>query len=202
MNTITSKKFASHLRAGRVYRRDDLSSFSKAVDRDLSVLTHSGYLEKVAAGLYYMPAKSRFGVLPPKDRDLVKGFLKEDTFLLYSWNQYNALGLGLTQLYNQPVVYNHKRHGLFKLGNKTFDFRRSSRGFPHKLTREFLLVDVVNNLNELAEDRDSVKVKIKKALNKFDLKKLTYYSKKYGKLGTKRFFESLIHADVSEEMVY
>ena len=49
------------------------------------------------------------------------------------WNQYNALGLGLTQLYNRLIVYNHKRHGIFKLGNKTFDFRRPARGFPMKL---------------------------------------------------------------------
>ena len=192
MNTMRYEKLTSHLRAGMVYRRGDLLPFSKAVDRDLSLLTKRGVLEKLGSGLYYKPAKSLFGLLPPDNQELVRGFLKDDNFLLYSWNQYNALGLGLTQLYNQPVVYNHKRHGLFKLGNKTFDFRRSSRGFPKKVTPEFLLIDLVYNLNELAEDISLVKEKINKNLSKFDLKKLLDFSKKYGKVGTKYFFENLI----------
>lgn len=191
MNTNT-QKLTSFLRAGRVYRRDELLHLSKAIDRDLSLLTRNGYLEKVAAGLYYKPANSLFGALPPNDRDLVESFLKEDNFLLYSWNLYNSLGLGLTQLYNQPVVYNQKRHGLFKLGNKTFDFRRPLRGFPKELTPEFLLVDLVNNLNELAEDTVLVKDKIKKSMSKFNLKRLAYSAKKYGKVGTKYFFENLV----------
>jgi hypothetical protein len=199
---MRTSKFASHLKAGKVYRRDDLLPFSKAVDRDLNSLTLRGVLEKVAAGLYYKPAHSLYGVLPPNDSDLVESFLKGDAFLLYSWNQYNSLGLGLTQLYNQPVVYNRKRHGLFKLGNKTFDFRRLLQGFPKELTREFLLVDLVNNLKELAEDSDLVKDKIKKNLSKFDLQRVVYNSKKYGKVGTRRFFESLIGFKVSKEMVY
>lgn len=192
MNTISCENLASHLRAGRVYRRDELLSFSKALDRDLSLLTSHGVLEKVGAGLYYKPVKSLFGLLPPDNQELVKAFLKDDDFLLYSWNQYNSLGLGLTQLYNQPVVYNRKRHGLFKLGNKIFDFRMLIRGFPKKLTPEFLLVDLVNNLNELGEDVTLVKEQLKKNLYKFNLNKVSKYSKKYGKVSTKKFFENLV----------
>lgn len=50
-------------------------------------------------------------------------FLKDDRFLLTSPNAYNALGLGTTQLYNRRVVYNHKRHGKFVRGGRTYDFR-------------------------------------------------------------------------------
>ena len=192
MNTKSYENLASHLRAGRVYRRDELLSFSKALDRDLSLLTSKGVLEKVGAGLYYKPAKSLFGVLPPDNKELVKTFLKDDDFLMYSWNQYNSLGLGLTQLYNQPVVYNRKRHGLFKLGNKTIDFRVLLRGFPKKLTPEFLLVDLINNLNELAEDVMLVKEQLKKNIHKFNLNKVKNYAKKYGKVSTKKFFKILL----------
>lgn len=192
MNTRSHENLASHLRAGRVYRRDELLPFSKALDRDLNLLTTKGVLERVGAGLYYKPAKSVFGLLPPDNHELVKAFLKDDDFLFYSWNQYNSLGLGLTQLYNQPIVYNRKRHGLFKLGNKIFDFRMLLRGFPKKLTPEFLLVDLVNNLNELAEDVSLVKEQLKKNINKFNLNKVKIYSKKYGKVSTKKFFENLI----------
>lgn len=201
MNTSAHEKFASHLRAGRVYRRRELLHLSKTTDRDLILLTNSGFLEKVGAGLYYKPAKSLFGTLPPDAKELVGSFLKNDDFLLYSWNQYNALGVGLTQLYNQPIVYNRKRHGLFKLGNKTFDFRRPLRGFPKKISPEFLLVDLVNNLDELTEDTDLVKRLIKEKLNKFNLKKLLSYAQKYGKVGSRYFFENLAK-ETSREIAY
>ena len=59
------------------------------------------------------------------------------------------------QLYNKRVVYNHKRHGKFTLGGKDFDFRLKHK-FPPKLSKEFLFVDLLNNLNDLAEDRQEV----------------------------------------------
>lgn len=166
MYTRSFEKLARHLKSGHVYRREDLLPYSKAVDRDLMRLTLEGLLEKVAQGLYYAPKTSRFGHLPPDNKDLVKTFLRDDDFLLLSCNDYNSLGLGLTQLYNRTVVYNYKRHGVFKLGDKAFDFRRPARGFPKKLTPAFLLVDLLNNLNELADENvEALKTKIKNKLS-------------------------------------
>ena len=59
--------------------------------------------------------------------------------------------MGTTQLYNRKAVYNHKRHGDFQLGNMKFSFRVKPH-FPKMLTAAFLLVDLVNNLEEMAED--------------------------------------------------
>src|SRR3989338_7422643 len=98
MQTTSSQKLSHHLKLGYVYRREDLLAHSKAVDRDLITLSDRGVLEKVAPGLYYAPKTSRFGTLPPNENVLVKAFLKDNQFLLVSWNAYNALGLGLTQV--------------------------------------------------------------------------------------------------------
>ena len=193
MQTRSFEKLDTHLEGGHVYRRELLLSFSNAVDRDLSTLVNKGLLAKVGSGLYYKPMTSRFGTLPPDNDQLVKAFLRDDQFLLYSWNQYNTLGLGLTQLYNHIIVYNYKRHGLFQLDEKQFDFRRPARGFPDKLTAEFLLVDLVNNLNELAEDTDFVKNQIKKNCLKFNLEKVATYAKQYGKIKAHNFFKEIIH---------
>ena len=51
----------------------------------------------------------------------------------------------------------------------------------------------MNNLNELTEDTDAVKNNIKNNMQKFDLKKVSYFAKEYGKVGTKYFFANLIH---------
>jgi hypothetical protein len=193
MNIYSYEHLSNQMRAGHVYRRDMLLSYSKALDRDLDTLVEKGWLRKLAGGLYYKPATSEFGVLPPKDDNLVGGFLRDNKFLLYSWNQYNSLGVGLTQLYNRVVVLNRKRHGVFKLGNKEFDFRRASKGFPTKVTPEFLLVDLLNNLNELAEDTSLVKQNISNRLAHFDKEKLLRLARTYGKVSTKKFFEECCH---------
>lgn len=189
MSTRSHENLNNQMRAGNVYRRDMLLSFSKALDRDLDTLVEKGLLRKLAGGLYYKPAMSEFGALPPNDSDLVKSFLRDNKFLLYSWNQYNALGVGLTQLYNRVIVLNRKRHGVFKLGNKEFDFRRTNKGFPGKVTPEFLLVELINNLGQLAEDTSLVKKNIYNLLSSLDKEKLLRLAKAYGKISTKKFFE-------------
>ena len=54
----------------------------------------------------------------PADDVVIEGFLRDKDFLVFSPSAYNTIGLGTTQLYNRTVVYNHKRHGVFKLGNR------------------------------------------------------------------------------------
>lgn len=151
----TLEKLKTHLQEGQVYRRNDLTKWSKSVDRHLHALIEEGVLQKLSQGIYYYPKNSAFGKTPPEEENLVRSFLKDDRFLLTSPNLYNTLGIGTTQLYNQRTVYNHKRHGKFKLGNRTFDFQMKHH-FPEKLTPEFLLVDLVGNLTKLAEDQQQV----------------------------------------------
>ena len=120
---------ADELQAGRVYRREDLARLSNAVDRHLRELVSTGVLKKLAQGLYYAPKQSNFGPLPPTDEQVVRVFLRDKDFLVFSPSSYNTVGLGTTQLYNSTLVYNHKRHGVFKLGNRAFNFRVKPR-FP------------------------------------------------------------------------
>lgn len=180
-----------HLRPGRVYRRADLAQWSKSVDRHARALVDEGVLQKLRNGLYYYPKDSVFGRGPPDELDLVRTFLKEDDFLLTSPNAYNALGLGTTQLYNRRVVYNHKRHGQFTLGGMPFEFRRKPR-FPKRLTEEFLLVDLLNNLSELAEDPAAVREHARAKAKELDAAKLRRAARDYGKVATRKFFEQVL----------
>lgn len=189
----TSVNLIRHLKVGRVYRRETLLPYSRSVDRDLKNLSKKGTLRKVAPGLYYYPKTSQFGELPPSNYDLVNAFLKDDRFLLFTWNDYNALQIGLTQLYNKVIVYNRKRHENVRLGNTLFDFQRPTRGFPSKLSKEFLLVDLLNNLSQLTDDPDEIKVYVKNKLLSFDLKKLKKISSQYGKVSARKFLESIIY---------
>lgn len=183
-----------HLREGEVYRRADLEQWSSAVDRHLHQLQEGGALVKLSGGLYYCPKMTAFGAAPADDETLVHAFLKDRRFLLTSPNLYNALGLGMTQLYNETVVYNHKRHGQFKLGGRTFRFAMKPH-FPSKPTPEFLLVDVVNNLDQLAEDREQILKRIQNKARSMDKRTLAKVVRDYGGARTRKFFSKVLSED-------
>jgi hypothetical protein len=184
-----------HIEPGKVYRRSDLEYYSTAVDRHLSQLTQDGTLQKLSQGLYYAPKKTKFGIVPPDDHNLVERFLKDDSFLLVSPNAYNTLGLGLTQLYNTTWVYNHKRSGEFRFKGKTFLFKLKS-GFPAKLSKEYLLIDLLNNLDELAENKELIIKNFQNIIHRIDANELVKMARQYGSGMTKNLVKSSLRKNI------
>lgn len=185
-------KLVKHLRRGQVYRRADLEPWSNAVDRHLAELVENKTLQKLSHGLYYYPKETVFGVTPPEEDALISSFLKDDEFLLTSPNAYNMLGVGTTQLYNKRTVYNHKRHGEFNLGGRTFLFQIKHR-FPKKLSSEFLLVDLVNNLDNLAEDTQKVLSMVKTKAKTMNTQKLKKAVRAYGGVRAKKVLNPVLN---------
>lgn len=183
-----------HLKPGQAYRRADLARWSTSVDRHLKQLVESGMLKKLSSGLYAYPKETAFGPAPASDKEVVGAFLKNDPFLLASPNAYNSLGVGTTQLYDKTVVYNHKRHGEFQLGNRKFAFRVKPR-FPKSLTKEFLLVDLVNNVDQLAEAKDEVLKRVMQRAASTDRRRLRRAVRDYGNERTKKFFDRVLRTD-------
>jgi len=188
------QELKAHLKPGQVYRREDLARWSNAVDRHVKQLVSEGTLTKLAGGLYSYPKKTVFGKAPAKDDKLVEAFLKDRRFLLASPNAYNNLGIGTTQLYDKTVVYNRKRHGDFQLGGRKFTFRLKA-DFPKTLTKEFLLVDLVNNLDQLAEAKNEVLERVRKRAVSVDVRRLRRAVRNYGNVRTKKFFEHALKPD-------
>jgi hypothetical protein len=182
-----------HLKSGQAYRRADLARWSTSVDRHIKQLVENGVLRKLSGGLYVYPKETTFGPAPASDRDVVKAFLKDNQFLLASPNAYNNLGVGTTQLYDRTVVYNHKRHGQFQLGSRKFAFRMKPR-FPKSLTKEFLLVDLVNNLDQLAEAKEEVLKRVAERAASSNTPRLRRAVRAYGNERTKKFFERALAA--------
>lgn len=184
------EKLQQHIKPGQVYRRSDLEYYSSAIDRHLGMLTKDGSLVKLSQGLYYAPKFSKFGSVPPDDAEWVESFLKDSDFLMVKPNVYNTLGLGLTQLYNTTWVYNHKRKGEFKINGRTFEFKIKS-SFPNQLTKAYLLVDLLNNLDELAEDQNQTIKSLPLKLSSFDSDELMSVTQQYGSGKTKQLLKSI-----------
>jgi hypothetical protein len=191
MRAGTLEKLRRHLRPGRVYRREDLLPWSDSVDRHLKELIADGTLQKLRTGMYYSPRKFEFGEVPADEHELVKAFLKTHRFVVTSPNAYNQLGVGTTQLYNKRVVYNQKRHGIFSFGDRSFTFERRTN-VPRQLSAEFLLVDLVNELGVLAEDRDAVLSRIREKAKEMDPTKLSRAISLYGKYSTRKKFRQML----------
>jgi hypothetical protein len=183
-----------HIKPGDVYRRSDLEYYSTAIDRHLSQLVQDGTLLRLSQGLYHAPQFSKFGAVPPSDDVLVECFLKDDEFLMLSPNSFNSLGLGLTQLYNTTWVYNHKRKGEFRLNGKLFEFKLKS-SFPTQLTKEFLLVELLNSLDYLVENPNLVDLSNK--VKDFDIAALTQMAQKYGSGRARKILKTTLRKDLS-----
>ena len=187
---LAVEELKQHLRPGQVCRRAELAKFSNAVDRHLRQLVDASALRKLRAGVYYCPQKSSFGEIPADERKVVTTFLKDDDFLIVSLNAYNALGLGTTQLYNERLVYNFKRDGRFDLNGQKYYFLKNRR-FPKQVTDAFLLVDLINNIELLAEDRDALKDRVAKRARALGADKVRRAVRAYGKVATRKYFERL-----------
>jgi len=189
MNSLDRLK--SKLKIGAVYRRSDLEQWSSSVDRHLQQLQREGLLKKLSGGLYYYPKQTAFGAAPADDTTLVAAFLGDNRFLLTSPNLYNALGIGMTQLYNETVVYNHKRHGRFKFGGRTFRFAVKPH-FPAKSTPEFLLVDLLNNIDLLPEDPEQLLIRLRDKVRTMDRGSVEKAVQEFGNARTRKLFVNIL----------
>ncbi len=188
--TKVLQSLKTYLKPGTVYRRKELVSLSSNIDRNLSRLVKEGTLKKLQNGLYLCPEFGVFGELPPTEQELLKTYLKDENFVVYGPSAFNSLGLGTTQLYNKIIVFNRKRHGDALIAGRVYSFQRW-REAPNKLSKEFLVVELVNQLNNLAENSDKVLKNLKSMLHTFKKNELVYAIEHYGTLSTQLKFSSL-----------
>ena len=191
MSALT--ELTKHLRPGQVYRRKDLARWSTSVDRHLKQLLSDGRLEKVSGGLYMVPRKTRFGSAPASPEKLVRSFLGDDRCLMVSPRAFNGLGVGTTQLLNEPVVYNRKRHGRSKLDGRTYDFRMRAT-VPAQLSQEVLLVDLLHNLERLPEDTAEVLPRALMRAQAMDKKRLARAVRDFGSARAERLLAPVLQA--------
>ena len=190
-NTARSmERVGVHMVPGEVYWRAELVRYSKCVDRDLKRMVDAGKIKKLWRGAYYRPEVLSFGKARPLFNKIMTAFLRDDNFLLTSLDAYNSLNVGTTQLYNEHIVYNKKRSGRMKVCGQNCYFIRN-RDFPKKPTLEFHYVDLINNMDMLAEEQGTVKALAAKNVSELDTDKVRCAARTYGKAATIKFFDQL-----------
>ena len=197
MKFKSADRLLENMEEGRVYRREEIGAFSTSVDRDLKQLASEKRIKKAATGLYFRPKNSPFGSLPPKQDELVRAFLKSEDFLLTSLNNFNGLGVGLTQLANEMLVYNRKRVGKFKLGGLLYNFQRPPN-FPRaeEVNEEFLFVDLLNNYENLLEPPEKLWSSLKRKAGELRKDELMKAADRFAKVRAGKMLKELM-ANVS-----
>jgi hypothetical protein len=169
-----------------VYRTRDLGRWSANAPRLAKRLVQQGQLVQLAHGLFAHPKRSRFGVVPPSDNDLLRAFLADGPFVITGPEQWNALGLGTTAAFARPLVYNTKRSGVFKLGGRQLLLRRVA--FPTPATLEWFVIDLFENAEQVSTAPDDLVPALTRALNdkRFSREALSQMARRYGSRRTQQ----------------
>lgn len=81
--------FASKLYREHLSEHMTEAAYYKMLER----MSNCGEIGKVAKGIYYVPNISKYGVVPPSDRQIVDAFTKNETGMVVGYSMYNSLNL-------------------------------------------------------------------------------------------------------------
>lgn len=81
--------FASKLYKTELYNQISEAAYYKMLER----MCKSGELIKIAKGIYHLPKVSKYGIVPPTDKEIVSTFTKNDTGTIIGYYLYNSLNL-------------------------------------------------------------------------------------------------------------
>jgi hypothetical protein len=92
--------FASKLYAQQLRNEVTQSAYYKTLER----LCKAGELCKIAKGTYYRPKNSKYGVVPPSQKEIVAAFTEEEKGTIIGYYLYNSLKL-TTQISKTVEVF-------------------------------------------------------------------------------------------------
>jgi hypothetical protein len=81
--------FANTLYKTQLYNYVNEAAFYKTLER----MCKSGELVKIAKGTYHLPKVSKYGIVPPTDKEIITSFTKNNTGTVIGYSLYNALNL-------------------------------------------------------------------------------------------------------------
>lgn len=180
------------LKPGRVYRTRDLATWSANAPRLAKRLVRDGTLVPLAQGLFAHPQRSRFGLVPPSDTEIMRAFLDGSPFVFTGPDRWNTLGLGTTAMFAMPLVYNTKRSGTFTLNGRRYLLRRVA--FPKDPPPEWFVVDLLEHADQAGASRTELAEVLARALSRgaFNPDRLRTMAMRYGTKSTQALIRAAL----------
>jgi len=80
--------------ASKIYREELSTQISEAAYyKTLQRMCEAGELVKIAKGTYHLPKRSRYGIVPPSEKEIVSAFTGNETGVVIGYHLYNTLDL-------------------------------------------------------------------------------------------------------------
>lgn len=100
--------------AGKFYKEHLLGKVKEATYyKTLERLCESQELINIAKGVYHLPKKSKYGIVPPSDQEIISTFVKNEKGMVVGYSLYNQLNL-TTQISKSIQVISSNLEGVTK----------------------------------------------------------------------------------------
>lgn len=149
--------------ASKLYKDELSDQISEAAYyKTLQRMCESGELVNIAKGMYYLPKVSKYGIVPPSDKEIVTAFTENETGTIIGYTLYNALNL-TTQIPKTITVLSSKLEGLKKtIGNIVV--HKVPLQFSKKTTSMVQGLEVLQNFNSIQDLNNSAFLKFTQEL--------------------------------------
>ena len=113
-NALAEFKENELIVASKLYREKLSSQIGEAAYyKTLQRLCESGELTKIAKGTYHLPKRSKYGIVPPSEKEIISAFTENETGTVIGYSLYNALKL-TTQISKTVTVMSSALEGMTK----------------------------------------------------------------------------------------
>jgi len=149
--------------ASRLYREKLAGQISEAAYyKTLQRMCESGELVKIAKGTYHLPKVSKYGIVPPSEKEIVTAFTENETGTVIGYSLYNALNL-TTQIPKTITVMSSALEGLTKSIRNVIVYQVPLE-FSKEITSMIHGLEVLQNFNSIQDINYSAFLKFSEEL--------------------------------------
>lgn len=113
-NALAEFKANELIIANKLFKEKLANQISEAAYyKTLQRMCESGELVKIAKGTYHLPKTSKYGVVPPSEKEIISAFTKNETGTVVGYSLYNSLNL-TTQISKSITVMSSALDGMTK----------------------------------------------------------------------------------------
>lgn len=117
--------------------------------KTLQRMCESGELVKIAKGTYHLPKVSKYGIVPPSEKEIVTAFTENETGTVIGYSLYNALNL-TTQIPKTITVMSSALEGLTKSIRNVIVYQVPLE-FSKEITSMIHGLEVLQNFNSIQD---------------------------------------------------
>ena len=117
--------------------------------KTLQRMCESGELVKIAKGTYHLPKISKYGIVPPSEKEIIAAFTENETGTVVGYSLYNALNL-TTQISKTVTVMSSALEGLTKSIRNVVVYQMPLK-FSKEITSMIQGLEVLQNFNTIQD---------------------------------------------------